>query len=347
MPFEFPKEISRTSLDGLWNDVWRIVEQLRLWEDRLGAGSSEGVKFDLSAMQKRQDEIMRAVAAARSAGGQHRIPFGSIDAGSTSTVMTATVPGIEKLEDGVAAYITNGVVTSASGWTLNVNGLGAKPVYNSMAAATRITTTYNVAYTMLFVYNSSRVAGGCWDMYYGYNSDTNTIAYNIRHYQSRRLKTKLYRYNVCFTGNDGKLVPSCTVSDSTGATLGKTLNTTVPFNPFEEIFFYTTTSTKNADAQVSASYMYMQYNAVDLGYGFNVGTSLTVDKFVYVRCAPNADGTVQLDGNDCIVQALPSTADGKAYIRLGFAYSTHQIDMSLDKPVYQYKDGKVQLWTGA
>ena len=342
--FEFPQEISRKNLDALWADVWRIVEQLRLWEDRLNESVSDAVKIDVSAIKQRQEELTRAVASAKA--GTMRIPFGSIDAGSTSTVMTATVPGIDKLEDGVAAYITNGVITSAAGWTLNVNGLGALPVYNSMAAATRITTTYNVAYTFLFVYNSGRVTGGCWDMYYGYNSDNNTLAYNVRHYQSRRLKKKLYRYNICFTDRDGKLVPSCTVADSYGTGTNKAL-TTEPFDPFEEIFFYNTTTSKDAGAQVSASYMYMQYNSVDLGYGFNVGTSLTVDKFVYVRCTPQADGQVVLDGNDCIVQDLPSTADGKVYIRLGFAYSTHQIDMSLEKPVYQYVNGKVQLWTGA
>ena len=91
------------------------------------------------------------------------LPMGNVDSTSTSTVFTATVPGITSLRDGVCCYLTNGVVTSASGWTLNVNGLGALPVYSTLAAATRATTIFNVNYTMLFVYNSSRVAGGCWD----------------------------------------------------------------------------------------------------------------------------------------------------------------------------------------
>lgn len=338
MPFEYPQQESRERLDAMWEDVWRLVEQLRLMEDRL-AGADERIRKELDAIGK----------AARAAGvGQskpHKIPFGNIT-GVSGTVWSATVPGVTVLEDGVAAYIRNGVTTSVSGWTLNVNGLGAKPVYSSMASASAVTTTYNINYTMLFVYNSSRVTGGCWDMYYCYNSDTNTIAYNVRHYQSRRLKNKLYKYNLCFTDKDGLLVPSCTVSDSTGATTGKALTTT-PFNPWEEIFYYTTKSTKNAGAQAASSYMYTQHNAVDLGYGFNVGTSLTVDKFVYVRCAPQLNGTVTLDGNDCIVQDLPTAEDGKVYIRLGMAYSTHQIDMSLDKPVYVFKSGRIQLWTGA
>jgi hypothetical protein len=74
-------------------------------------------------------------------------------------------------------WLTNGVITSASGFTLNINGLGAKPVYGSLAAATRSTTVFGAAYTMLFVYNSTRVDGGCWDCVYGYDSNTNTIGY--------------------------------------------------------------------------------------------------------------------------------------------------------------------------
>lgn len=98
------------------------------------------------------------------------IPFGQVDSSSTATVFTATVDGITELRDGVCMWLTNGVVTSASGFTININGLGAKPVYSNLAEASRSTTIFNVNYTMLFVYNSTRVSGGCWDIVYGYDS---------------------------------------------------------------------------------------------------------------------------------------------------------------------------------
>ena len=95
------------------------------------------------------------------------IPFGSIT-GVTSNVFSATVPGVTQLRNGVFAYIKNdGTHTSASNWTLNVNSLGAKPVYLSNAAATRSATEFNANYSMIFIYNTSRVTGGCWDMLYG------------------------------------------------------------------------------------------------------------------------------------------------------------------------------------
>lgn len=103
------------------------------------------------------------------------IPMGQVDSTSTATVFTATVPGITELRDGVCMWLKNGKVTSASGFTININNLGAKPVYSNMAAESRITTTFNINYTMLFVYNSTRVEGGCWDIVYGYYSDANTV----------------------------------------------------------------------------------------------------------------------------------------------------------------------------
>lgn len=99
------------------------------------------------------------------------LPMGHLDSTSTATVMTATVPGITELRDGVFVWLHNGVITSASGVTLNINGLGAKPIYNSLSGAV-VTTTFTAASSYLFVYNPTRVSGGCWDMSYGYDVNT-------------------------------------------------------------------------------------------------------------------------------------------------------------------------------
>lgn len=108
--------------------------------------------------------------------GTLSIPFGQVDSTSTDTAYTAQIEGITSLYNGVCVYLKNGVITSnKNGFTLNINGLGAKPVYDTLAAATRSGTVFNVDYTMLFVYNSSRVSGGCWDIFYGYNSDTTDL----------------------------------------------------------------------------------------------------------------------------------------------------------------------------
>ena len=268
------------------------------------------------------------------------IPYAVVDDTSTSTAFTATVPGITEYKNGVSCMLRNGVVTSASGCTLNVNGLGAKPIYSSMAAATAVTTIFNVNYTMLFVYDENRVTDGCWVIYYGYNANDNTIAYQIRNYQQGLvMKKTLYRYMFAFTNFNNELVPSCNTSNSTAVT--KTLATDA-FDPHGNIFYYSTTSSVSAGSSPGASNFWRQYNACNMRYAWNVSsTQLTVKPAVYVRVTPQADGSVVLDGNDCIVQALPTTADGKYYIYLGQAYSAYQIELDINHPVYKYDSGAI------
>ena len=99
------------------------------------------------------------------------IHYGQVDSTSTSTNFTATIPGITEYYDGLTIMLKNGVVTSAANFTININGLGAKGSYSNMSAATRDTTIFNINYTMMFIYDSTRVSGGCWVCYRGYYSE--------------------------------------------------------------------------------------------------------------------------------------------------------------------------------
>lgn len=88
------------------------------------------------------------------------IPFAHADDSSTAYAFTATVPGITELRDGVCFFLFNDVVASASGCTLNVNGLGAKPIY--LANGTRVTTQLAKSYVWPIFYDSSRGTAGGW-----------------------------------------------------------------------------------------------------------------------------------------------------------------------------------------
>lgn len=276
------------------------------------------------------------------------IPFGIVDATSTSTAFTATVPGIDRLEDGVCILLKNGVVTSASGFTIDINELGAKPVYSNMAAATAETTMFNVNYTMLFIYDSTRIEGGCWILYRGYyQSDTNSIGYLLRtNNYTLPVTTALGRYRLLFTSLGGTSFIPVNSSTSTSATASKTSTlTTAQFDPFGRIVYYYSTSILAANASPGATTLYDQY-AVNLGYSF-APITLTANQPVYLKCTPQTNGSVTLDATTPIVQALPSTNDGKVYILLGFAYSSSNIELLIDKPVYYYDGTGIRLWSGA
>lgn len=276
------------------------------------------------------------------------IPQGVVDDTSTATAFTATVAGITALRDGVCVFLKNGVVTSASGFTININGLGAKPVYNNMAAASADTTIFNVNYTMLFVYDSTRVAGGCWVCYRGYNSDNNTIGYQLRTNSTALTTTDRTRYyRLLFTSADNtKWVPANTQYDNS-ATSSKTVNQK-KINPFGRIAYMTGTTNVPAGSAVGATVVWDQYT-LNLGYSFAKGSALTMTfpKPVYLKCAPQSDGSAIMDSATPIVQTLPTTEDGKIYIMLGVAYSATNIELQLDHPVYCYKNGAIREWTNA
>lgn len=284
------------------------------------------------------------------------IPYGEVDSTSTSTAFTATVPGVMSLEEGTCVLLRNGQITSASGFTININGFGAKPVYNSMAtgndradpvtAPTRDTTIFNVAYTMLFIYSTTLVEGGCWICYRGYDANTNTIGYQLRTNSSTMpMKQITYRYRILFTSLDGQgWVPS-TTSTSTNATAKRDVNQAV-IDPFGAIVYYGTTTSVAAGSNPSAASLWQQYT-MTFGYAFNrTGAALVLPypKPIYIKAAPQSGGGAIIDADQPYVFTLPSTEDGKIYIYLGRTYSATAVEITLNHPVYYYKDGAIREW---
>ena len=274
------------------------------------------------------------------------IPYAQVDSTSTDTNFTATVPGITELRNGVCVLLKNGVVTSASGFKININGLGAKPAVNNMTAATLETTIFNVNYTMLFVYDETRVSGGCWICYRGYDANTNTIGYQLRtNSYSLPMKSITYRYRLLFTSADGEGFVPANNSSSTNATASRTVCQD-KIDPFGSIVYYGTTASVAAGSRPSTAYLWQEYT-LSLGYSFNrTGAALTLTSWkpVYVKAAPQADGSAIIDSTTPYVQDLPTTADGKIYIFLGVAYSATNIELTLNHPVYHFADGAIREW---
>ena len=89
---------------------------------------------------------------------------------STANAFEVTIPHLTALEDGLAVYVRFHAAT-ASGATLNVNGLGAKPIYY------RTTTAITTHSYVILVY---RASDSRWIMLFNYDANSNTIGYQIR-----------------------------------------------------------------------------------------------------------------------------------------------------------------------
>ena len=276
------------------------------------------------------------------------IPYGEVDSTSTSTVFTATVPGVSELTDGTIVMLKNGVVTSASGFTININNLGAKPVYSNMSAATAETTMFNVNYTMLFIYDTDRISGGCWVLYRGYNSNDNTIGYQLRTNNGTLPASDTARYyKIYFTSADGKKFVPASVNSTNNATTARAVNQR-PIDPFGRIVYTSASTNFPAGTNLTAATLWSQYN-VTFGYSFNRtggALTLTTSNPVYLKCAPQADGSAIIDATTPYVQSLPTTNDGKIYIFMGIASSATVVELYVHHPVYYHDGNGIKLWTG-
>lgn len=276
------------------------------------------------------------------------IPYGECDETSTATVFTATVDGITELYDGVCVLLSNPVVNSSGNYTININGLGAKAVWNSKTGS-RSSTLFSKNMTMLLVYSSTLNTEGAWIGYAGYYADnTDTIGYYLRHsYAVLPVSDTARYYKMYFTSADRTQWVPASINSTNNTTTARAVNQR-PIDPFGEIVYTSASTNFKQGTNLTVSSAWLQYR-FSLGYSFNVngGTlALTTKTPIYLKCAPQADGSAIMDDTTPCVQTLPSTADGKIYIYLGIADSATTIELAYKHPVYYHDGTQIRLWTG-
>ena len=259
------------------------------------------------------------------------------DTGTSDTAGTWTVsiPNITKLTEGLAIKIRLKTSYNSTTNTLNLNGLGAKTIY--FRYGNKLTSHYAKESVLALTYTTNAISSGTdktgWIIENIYDS-TNT--YQLRKYYSRyKAKSALYRYMICFINSSDELIPSNGVSSSTATT--KTL-TTESFMLSKGIYYYNSTTTVNANSYTGTATLYQQYSLLDLRYSFNTGQTLIANKPVYLVVTPQIDGQVKLASTP-IVQALPTSATNNLYVFLGTAYDTYRIELTIEHPIYVYRNG--------
>ena len=191
------------------------------------------------------------------------------------------------------------------------------------------------------------------------NYDSNSVGYTIRYNSGTFItKTALNKYKLLLQFDETSFVPA-SITDSTGT--NKSDITQSNFLIFGDYCYYASNTVRAVNEAVPAGNTWLQYT-LDLQYSFNTGTSLTTNKDVYLVAKPNNDGIHAIlrnptaQGNNAkatatgaqagpITQTLPSSDDGFIYIRLGHAYSTSQITLTLNHPVYWYKNDAIREYS--
>lgn len=244
----------------------------------------------------------------------------------------------------IAYYLPYAGTSSVAKLTLTLaDGTQTSAIELRRTATSTVTTQFAAGNVIIMIYD-----GTYWKVSAYYDTNTNTIGYQLRTNSATLPMTDIvYRYRLLFTSADNAHFVPANKSTSTNATAKRDVITT-PINPFAPIVYYGTTASVAAGSSPSAANLWQQY-AITLGYSFNrTGAALVLDfpKPIYLKCAPQNDGSAIIDSSTPYVQTLPSTDDGQIYIYLGIAYSATSIELLLEHPIYQYKNGKICLYTG-
>ena len=264
---------------------------------------------------------------------------------ATTGTWTGNLPEVDALYEGLAIDYWLPYAGSGNA-TLNLtlkDGTNTGAINCYYSGTTRLTTHIGANNIMRLVYQVVTISGTSytgWWLLKAY--DTNDVAYAIRNgspaYQAN---SAVYRYQLLFQVDDNKLTPLNNVNNSTAT--GKAMLTSVDFLPFGKIYYYNNTTNVAANGNMTSSL----YNRIhlDLRYSLNCAQTLTAHSDVYLKCARQANGKFRITADPCWTQTLPSTNDGYYYIRLGRTYSTYQMYLEEDHPIYYHDGTELRIYT--
>ena len=292
----------------------------------------------------------------------HNIPYvvqsGDTYTGSTDAYVAESLELLELTEGqsiifhpNQASKTGNSVSSMLSSCTLDIklaDGTMTGPHRLYLRANTKITThiagcsDIKLTYHENATWSGTTGLSGWWvDFYYDSNSDVR--AHNLYYGNAQRTITgnTLGRYRLMLSSADNEHWVPINTTTATSATAAKTV-TSVPIDPFGPIAYYSTTTTVATGTSPSASYTNTKVSALTIGYSYVV--TLTSKLPVYLKCAPQSDGSAIIDSTTPFVQSLPTTEDGKIYIFLGVAASSGTCELYETHPVYEYKYGHIRQY---
>lgn len=251
---------------------------------------------------------------------------------------TGELPEVDALYDGLTIDYWLPFAGSGNA-TLNLTlkgGTKTGAINCYYAETNRLTTHIGANNIIRLVYQTVTISGtsytGWWrpkDYY------VNDVAYAIRNgspaYQAN---SAVYRYQLLFQVDENKLTPLNNVNNSTAT--NKAMLTGVDFLPFGRIYYFNSTTNIAANGNMNTA-LYSRYQ-FDLRYSLNCGQTLTAHRDLYLKCVKQSNGKFRIATDPCWTQTLPSTNDGYYYIRLGRTYSTYQMYLDEEHPIY-YHDG--------
>lgn len=235
----------------------------------------------------------------------------------TSTVLTELKAGTRiqyKLSSKGASNVTLNLTLKGGATT------GAKNVY--FLGNTRLGTQYDINAVVDLIYD-----GSAWRVLNPYyNSNTVGTYGGTVTAGANGVKN----YSLVMRDTETTWV-SLTTTAGTGATKSRYTGKLYP----DKVMYMGSNAAYTSGSTTGTCYEAL---AINLQYSTNCGSTLVSGRAVYLVGTLDSDGLFTLDAT-WWTQTIPTTADGKTYIYLGLAYSTTNIYLVPDNPMYQYYEG--------
>lgn len=267
--------------------------------------------------------------------------YGVSNTAAATVQKEVSIPSITSLDTGTIIIVQPTVTSTVANSTLKLNDFDAYPMRYNNAAITTSTDSivWSAAYPSIWVFD------GTYWVFAGHGLDSNTtytLNYSVDagQYTAGSGTYAVTRYSILAQKADGtwEKITATNASYSTGTS--KSVNTSGFI--LNQLRYYGTTTAVASGVKIATNVLYEKAASVDMRYSTNCGgtTTWALGDYIYLVGTIGADGLFYLDTTTWWSNALPTTNDGKLYIRLGLALVAASYTMSFfeDRPIF-YHDG--------
>ena len=292
-----------------------------------------------TALNAKADKTNRVNGAALSNATSNF--YGTSDTAAATVQKEVSIPSITSLDVGTVIIVQPTVTSTVANSTLKLNSFDAYPMLYNNAAITTSTDSivWNANYPSIFVFD------GTYWVFAGHGLDSNTtytLNYSVDagQYTAGTGNYAVTRYSILAQKADGTWEKITATNASHSVATSKSVNT----NGFilNQLRYYGTTTVVANGALIATNTLYEKSASVDMRYSTNCGATTTwaLGDYIYLVGTIGADGLFYLDTTTWWTNALPTTNDGKLYIRLGLVLAAAGYTMSFfeDRPIF-YHDG--------
>lgn len=270
--------------------------------------------------------------------------FGTSNSAAIDTEKQVSIPSITELKEGQIIIVIPTITSTVADSTLKLNNFTAYPIRYGSAAITTSTNSivWNANYPSMFLFN-----GSYW-IFLGHGFDKDTI-YTLNYsidagkYISGTGDYAITRYSIVAQK------PNMTWEKITATNADYSTENTKSVNAsgflLNQLRYYSTTANLANGGAAASNVIYEKAASINFAYSSNCSTTpgWAVGNYIYLVGTINKDGLFYLDTAQWWSNALPTSNDGKLYIRLGIALTTTDATMSFfeDRPIFYHNGTKI------